>query len=189
MAALIPPQNAAGVPLPPLPANPASLADIKNAKGYLDRLCASKLAASMGNPPPATDEEIGAAGAYTTAVISSHSPAYNGAPAYAADLIHNILQIQQDVTYMRHRSDELPVLLVNSHAVNRGRLLNPTAVANGCAPLLDVPNPRTREDLSYFTADQCAASAANLGLPALPAETPLLERRRQIAARIGVTLL
>ena len=42
MAALAPPLNNAGVPLPPVPANPASLVDITNAKEYVDRLSSYK---------------------------------------------------------------------------------------------------------------------------------------------------
>lgn len=42
MAALAPPPNIAGVPLPPVPNNPASLADITNAKEYIDRLSSNK---------------------------------------------------------------------------------------------------------------------------------------------------
>ena len=42
MAALTPPQNTAGVPLPPVPASPAFLADIINAKEYEDRLSSNK---------------------------------------------------------------------------------------------------------------------------------------------------
>jgi hypothetical protein len=42
MAALAPPPNTAGVPLPPVPANPASSIDITLAKEYVDRLSSNK---------------------------------------------------------------------------------------------------------------------------------------------------
>lgn len=109
------------------------------------------------------------------------------------------------ILYLRQRSDELPVLLANSQAGGLGRLYNPTAIANGWAPLLAQPNPTTRDELLHFTSkcqclmphmpvndfllmtvNQCIASAANLGLPLLPAQTPVLDRRRQIAVKIGV---
>src|SRR5882724_7217008 len=73
MATLTPSLNGAGVPLPPNPANPPSLADIKSAKEYIDWLSFSK-----GQPAyqlnAATDGEIGAAEAYKMAVIFAHSP-------------------------------------------------------------------------------------------------------------------
>ena len=40
--------------------------------------------------------------------------------------------------------------------------------------------------LLLMTVQQCTVSAANLGLPLLPAQTTVLERRRQIACKIGV---
>ena len=40
--ALASPPNIAGEPLPPVPANPASLVDITNAKEYVDQLSSNK---------------------------------------------------------------------------------------------------------------------------------------------------
>ena len=78
--ALAPPVNAVGVIQSPVPANPASLLDIANAKDYVERLSASKREpASKGLKPglplalislpdlpqaraiPTTDAEIGEA--------------------------------------------------------------------------------------------------------------------------------
>jgi hypothetical protein len=39
-----------------------------------------------------------------------------------------------------------------------------------------------------YTAQQCMASSHSLGLPALPQQSTVHERRRQIAVRIGVTI-
>jgi hypothetical protein len=42
MAALAPPQNTFGIRVPEVPHNPATLADISNARSYTDRLVAVK---------------------------------------------------------------------------------------------------------------------------------------------------
>jgi hypothetical protein len=47
----------------------------------------------------------------------------------------------------------MPFLLANSHAGTRGPLFNPTAIANGWAPMLGPPNPTTRDELFEFTGE------------------------------------
>ena len=101
-------------------------------------------------------------------------------------------------------------MLANSNAGPRGRLFNPTAFANGWAPHLAAPNPTSRDELLSFTSElefpfrfltpvtffiyvfitvqQCILSATDLGLPLLPQNTPVIERRRQIALKIGVVI-
>ena len=54
MAALAPPPNGFGVPVPPAPANPASLVDITNARQYTDHLVTSKGEALVLSPPKLT---------------------------------------------------------------------------------------------------------------------------------------
>jgi len=212
--ALMPPGNATGVVIPPNPATPATLGDITNAKEYVERLSLSK---RSGYPNAATDVEIGAAEAYKTAVIFSQNPAGNVAPAWLVNLnamVQNInttvqnlditvtnLQtavntlnttvqnILTDIATLRRRSEEMPILFANSQAGPRGHLYNPTVpLVGGWAPLMMAPNPVSRDALLIFTAAECITSAANLGLPILPAATPVAERRRQIANRIGVTI-
>ena len=220
MAALALPLNAAGVPLPPIPGNPSLLSDISNAKEYIDRLAASKreplfsttsadleVTSVAGQPNAATDAEIGAGEVYKAAVVFSHNPGGNVAPAWLANLTATVNQIALDVAYLRQKADELPILLANSQAGARGPLFNPTVLQNGWAPLLTAPNPRSRDELLGFTGEftrhfhivvlilfvlqivnQCNASAHSLGLPALPPQTLVPERRRQIAVRIGVSI-
>lgn len=90
---------------------------------------------------------------------------------------------------LRQRSEENSILLANSRAGPRGPLYNPTTpLVDGWAPLMMAPTPISRDALLLFTAAECITSAANLGLPLLPATTPVVERRRQIANRIGVTI-
>jgi len=96
---------------------------------------------------------------------------------------------------------ELPIILANSQAGNRGPLLDPTVLGR---ELLTTPNPRTLEELrmlpvsredfrTHFYSSplleaQCLASARALGLPPLPPHAVLSERKRQIGGRIGVTI-
>jgi hypothetical protein len=61
--------------------------------------------------------------------------------------------MRDDITHLQRRSDEMPILLANSHAGCRGSLLNPTAIANGWAPMLGPPNPTTRDELFEFTGE------------------------------------
>ncbi|KAN0125305.1 hypothetical protein V8E53_015615 [Lactarius tabidus] len=68
------------------------------------------------------------------------------------------------------------------------RAPNPGAAMGGFPPLLEPPNPRTQDELMTFTVQQCIPSAQNLGLPPLDPETPVLDRRWQIAAYIGIDI-
>ncbi|PPQ71436.1 hypothetical protein CVT26_011133 [Gymnopilus dilepis] len=233
MAALAPPHNNAGVPLPALPHQPAVLSDVTNAGRYIERLLSSQKA---GHNNQATDEEIGRTEVYKSAIIFSVEPGPNVAPIWFANLAaaidqvaanvalipdlaananqipdiaaavqlaaQNAAQIPQLVATTQHltgeiaalrldinrlfdKTNELPILLANSQAGNRGVLYNPTALANGWAPPLAHPNPATRDELMTFTIAQCVASAQNLGLPHLPGAPSVVERRRQIASRLG----
>jgi hypothetical protein len=213
-----------------------------------------ELTSVVGQPNAATDTDIGAAEVYKAAVVFSHNPGGDAAPAWLANLtaaignltvnvdnltvqvgnltvnvanltvqVENLTarmdnldarvdnltatvnQMVHDVAYLRQKADEHPILLANSHAGACGPLFNPTVLQHGWAPLLTAPNPRSRDELVAFTGEftsyfhtvililfalkivnQCIASAHSLGLPALPPQTSVLERRRQIAARIGV---
>ncbi|KAF8163476.1 hypothetical protein B0H34DRAFT_695601 [Crassisporium funariophilum] len=190
------------------PANSAMSSDITIAKNFVERLLPSKFTA---HPQAATDAEMGAAEAYETAVVFSYAPVGDVAPPWAVDmqatmqqLVTNTgqqfqqlqqqlqqlqLQIQQlanSVANQQQKFEELPALLVNSQATLRTPLRNPTAMHNGVAPVLAPPNPRNLHELLHFTAEGCIASANNLGLPPLPANATVLERRRQIAVRIGI---
>ncbi|KAI9508544.1 hypothetical protein F5148DRAFT_1195363 [Russula earlei] len=101
-----------------------------------------------------------------------------------------VQNIQDDVAFLRRHVEEMPILLANSQAGTRGRLYNPTiALVGGWAPLMEAPNPVNRDALFMFTVNECVASARNLGLPPLPPGTPVAERRRQIARRIGVAII
>ena len=129
MAALTLPLNAAGMPLPPIPGNPSLLSDISNAKDYIDRLAASKrepffsttsadleVTSVVGQPNAATDAEIGAGKVYKAAVVFSHNPGGDVAPAWLANLTATVNQIARDVAHLRQKADELPILLANSQA-------------------------------------------------------------------------
>ncbi|KIK09546.1 hypothetical protein K443DRAFT_671449, partial [Laccaria amethystina LaAM-08-1] len=97
-------------------------------------------------------------------------------------------QIQQNAAEVREKFDQLPIIIANSQAGNHGALRNPTQVVNGWAPHLVPPNPQTRDELFLFTAPQCMASAAALGLPPLPQGALAQDMRRQLAKALGVTI-
>jgi hypothetical protein len=61
--------------------------------------------------------------------------------------------MRDDITHLRSRSEEMPIMLANSQVGPRGRLFNPTAIANGWAPMLVAPNPKTRDELVQFTGE------------------------------------
>ena len=121
------------------------------------------------------------------------------------NLMVQVGQIANNVVLLQQSSTELPIILSNSRAGFSGPLYNPTQMAQGWAPLLAAPNPRTRDELTTFTSElssflsiifnaqhysvqQCINSAMALGLPALQPQATVHERRRQIAFRIGVTI-
>ena len=71
-----------------------------------------------------------------------------------ANLTAQVGQIANDVAFLRQRTTEQPIILANSQAVPRGSLYNPTLMAaQGWAPLLAAPNPRTRDELLVFTGE------------------------------------
>ena len=74
--------------------------------------------------------------------------------ASIANLMAQVVQIANDVAFLRQRTTELPIILANSQAGPRGPLYNPTLMqAQGWAPLLAAPNPRTRDELLIFTGE------------------------------------
>ena len=74
--------------------------------------------------------------------------------ASIANLMAQVVQIANDVAFLRQRTTELPIVLANSQAGPRGPLYNPTLMqAQGWAPLLAAPNPRTRDELLIFTGE------------------------------------
>jgi hypothetical protein len=153
---------------------------LQNVSVFAHPLTAQKLIDSWvaGHPNNAVDLEIGAAEAYRAAVIFSYNPGGNVVPPWLANLNANVQQIAADVNqvradhcrlkfiwppaadvqqirgdiaHLRQRSDELPIMLANSQVGPRGHLFNPTAIANGWAPLLVAPNPTSRDELLSFT--------------------------------------
>ena len=71
-----------------------------------------------------------------------------------ANLTAQVGQIANDVAFLRQRANEQPIILANSQAGYRGSLYNPTLMAaQGWAPLLAAPNPRTRDELLVFTGE------------------------------------
>ncbi|KAJ3517312.1 hypothetical protein NLJ89_g575 [Agrocybe chaxingu] len=99
----------------------------------------------------------------------------------------NFNAMQGDVAQLLQRSDEQPVLLANSRAGTREPLYDPTQLqGNWAAPLV---RPQHRDDLLTMSAQDCITAATALGLPPLPAAgTTVVDRRRQIARRIGVRI-
>jgi hypothetical protein len=115
----------------------------------------------------------------------------------------NIDTMQGDVTRLLQKSDEEPIILANSRAGNRERLYDPTQLQAGWAAQLVRPQHRdellTMSGRSNFvtqsvvlltcvSAQDCITTAITLGLPHLPPATAVVERRRQIARRIGVSI-
>ena len=119
-------------------------------------------------------------------------------------LAANVEALTANSTKFRRQMDQLPWVRVNSRPGDWGTLHNPTSIF----PLTE-PNPRNSEELLKFTGEsqavsksnatpflimpvdavsQCIASAKSLGLPSLPQDTPVHERRRQIAIRLGVII-
>jgi hypothetical protein len=69
-------------------------------------------------------------------------------------IANQVGQIANDVAFLRQRTTELPIILANSQAGPRGPLYNPILMqAQGWAPLLAAPNPRTRDELLIFTGE------------------------------------
>lgn len=91
---LVPPNNAAGVLLPPNPQNPPILGDVSNAQDYIKRLNSSR---RSGLVQPATPTEIGQAEAYKAAVLFSSQPAGNIAPQWLQALVANITSLTADM--------------------------------------------------------------------------------------------
>jgi hypothetical protein len=122
MNPLNPPHNDFGIPLPQAPGNPASLADITNARAYSDRLMSFKseyphtrslpklinIIVAGRVPNDEVDSEIGAAEAYKTAVIFSHSPGGDVVPPWLANLNATVQQIAADVNQVS--TDHLQIL-------------------------------------------------------------------------------
>jgi TolA-binding protein len=98
----------------------------------------------------------------------------------------NINTMQGNVARLLQRSNEEPIILANSRAGNREPLYDPTQLQGGWAAHLI--RPAHRDDLLTMSAQDCITTAIALGLPPLLAGTAVVERRRQIARRIGVSI-
>lgn len=115
---------------------------------------------------------------------------FNNVIALEGDMDNFAATIHEAHQELMQKIHELPCILVNSQTSDQGTLLNPTTIKQHGYPLpLTEPNPRNREELLNFTVSQCIASAESLGLPSLPQDTPVQERRGQIAGRLGVFLI
>ncbi|KAF8888175.1 hypothetical protein CPB84DRAFT_1749573 [Gymnopilus junonius] len=198
-----------GIPLPPVPANPAVLSDITNAHDYIERLRSSR---SSGHSHAATNDDVGAAEVFKTAVLFSHTPGPNAAPLWAAQLIATVDQIAANVAQLapviapipalvagvahipvlvnsvdrlteriqvlEQRVDELPIIFSNATAGPQGHAIQSiTWMGSSIAGSLSQEQRR-----------KCVNAAALLGLPPMDPGTPVLERRRQIAAKLGVSI-
>jgi hypothetical protein len=80
-----------------------------------------ELTSVAGPPNAAIDTEIGAAEVYKAAVVFSHNPGGDAAPAWLANLTatvnqiaHNVAHLCHDVAYLHQKANELPILLGNS---------------------------------------------------------------------------
>ncbi|KAF8800156.1 hypothetical protein BYT27DRAFT_7263300 [Phlegmacium glaucopus] len=186
MAAPIPPNNQAGVPLPPNPHDPVIHDDIAQAHNYLQALAWTRAGPHQN---PATDQEIALAEVYKSTLVFSCAPAAAAPPwlaAIHADIQHmtnNIATLSNNINQLLQKSDEQPKLLVNSSAGICEPLYDPTQPG---WIYLNAPNPTTCRELAHFNRQQCADSAAALDLPVLPAGSSLRQHRQQIAVRIGV---
>jgi hypothetical protein len=116
-------------------------------KSFLKALTNLECIQVAAHPNAATNLEIGAAEAYKAAVIFSHSPGANVAPAWllnlnatvqqiandVADLRRKSDEIATDVADLRRKSDELPILLANSQVCRSGPL-QPNCYAEWLGP-------------------------------------------------------
>src|SRR5271168_4553337 len=76
-------------------------------KSFLKALTNLECIQVAAHPNAATNLEIGAAEAYKAAVIFSHSPGANVAPAWLLNLNATVQQIANDVADLRRKSDEI----------------------------------------------------------------------------------
>ncbi|KAF8529715.1 hypothetical protein BU17DRAFT_79801 [Hysterangium stoloniferum] len=111
---------------------------------------------------PATNQEVGLAEVYKTALIFQCAPGPVEPPwlqAFQANIqqnfqqiAHNLAAIRDDIAAIRNDiallRQEQPILLANSQAGTKGPLYNP--VQNGWV-LLAAPNPVTKDELLTFT--------------------------------------
>ncbi|KAA8908795.1 hypothetical protein FN846DRAFT_944658 [Sphaerosporella brunnea] len=88
-------------------------------------------------------------------------------------------QIAQGVATLNTNQALLPMRLHNTACSEDAPLRYPTGV------VVAAPLPHSRLDLHRLTANNCQVVAAVLGLPGLPPNTPVLQRRKQIADFLG----
>ncbi|KAH8151712.1 uncharacterized protein LAJ45_04334 [Morchella importuna] len=100
-----------------------------------------------------------------------------------AELRGDTLQLQGQVGLVQNEQQLLPMRLYNASASELAPLRYPAAIPGPNDHIL----PATRRHLSTFSANQLQAASQALGLPALPANTLVEDRRRQIADYIGVS--
>ncbi|KAI5839538.1 hypothetical protein DFP73DRAFT_561250 [Morchella snyderi] len=91
----------------------------------------------------------------------------------------NHQQLVRILTNMQNEQQLLPMRLYNASASEMAPLRYPVGVPRDQLP-------GTRRDLATFTRDQLQAASAALGLPALPNNAYVDERRMQIANYLGV---
>ncbi|KAA8894808.1 hypothetical protein FN846DRAFT_912478 [Sphaerosporella brunnea] len=101
-----------------------------------------------------------------------------------------MLRMQQHMQQQVNQIAQGVVTLTNNQALLQMRLHNAACSVN--APLqypagvmVAMPQPHTRLDLIHLTANNCQVVAAVLALPDLPHNTPVLQRRKQIADFLG----
>ncbi|RPA94348.1 hypothetical protein L873DRAFT_1793023 [Choiromyces venosus 120613-1] len=92
-----------------------------------------------------------------------------------------ILVWYRSSTHSLTRQQRLPMMLYNASASNRAPLCYPAGI-----PVNNLP--ATRDDLIDFTGPQLQVAAEVLGLPALPCNALIGQRRAQIAEYIGVSV-
>jgi len=113
MAAIVPPNNQAGIPAPLNPVRPSTLRDISNSRRYLQKLDYSKSEfrsqvhyfplisiLELELPNSATDEEIGSAAVYDLRLLVDHIPV-PAEPPWLANLNNAIQAIADDMGEMR----------------------------------------------------------------------------------------
>ncbi|KAI5838294.1 hypothetical protein DFP73DRAFT_635511 [Morchella snyderi] len=94
-----------------------------------------------------------------------------------------LVTIEARLVTIEAKLDLHPTQLFNSGAREYEPFIYPAGV-EVVHPLL----PVNRRDLGNMTIAECQAAAAHLGLPALPGNPLVVERRRQIAEFLGAPL-
>jgi len=140
-------------------ANAATINDIGRAEAYRTAVIFSHSPGGNVAPPWLANltmnvQQIANSTQQNTANLANLTANVQQNTANIANLTADVQQIANDVAFLRQRTTELPIILANSQAGPRGPLYNPTLMqAQGWAPLLAAPNPRTRDELLVFTSE------------------------------------